>query len=194
MKVTLNEHLAMIDQNAPVSDEEISRIFENARNRFRDCGFTGLWEGCKLRGKKNLSRRKQCESLVHEYIKMIFETQDNRCTHWLFTKDDELNGVWNRPNGGYRGWKITYIKYEIDHVNPINAGGKDDLANYQFLSANANQFTKCSLTYDDLLRRVDLSAELKNRIRTVLKRREELFKSAKWTDYMSRVEKANESR
>ena len=92
---------------------------------------------------------------------MIFETQDYRCTHWLHVEEDELNGLWNRPGKDYNSWKTPYIKYEIDHVHPVNAGGTDRLDNFQFLSANANQFTKCSLTYDDLLKRVDLSDLLK---------------------------------
>ena len=120
---------------------------------------------------------------------MIFETQDYRCTHWLQTKEGELNGVWNRPRTGYCLWKKTKVHYEIDHVHPINAGGVDDLMNFQFLSANANQFVKCSLTYDDLLKRIDLSDILKDRIRDVLRRREELFASKKWSDFINKINK-----
>jgi hypothetical protein len=191
MKVTLNEHLAMVDQNSQASRKEINSLCERMRKKFKDCGYKKI---CRDYKAKDLARRKQCEGLVREYVEMILKTQDYRCTHWLFVKGDELNGVWNRPGSKFCNWKIENIIYEIDHVLPVNAGGCDDLKNYQFLSSNANQFTKCSLTYEDLLRRVDLSVELKNRICTVLKRREELFKSAKWADYMSRVEKANESR
>ena len=77
--------------------------------------------------------------------------------------------------------------YEIDHVHPVNSGGGDEITNYQFLSANANQFTKCSLTYDDLLRRVDLSDSLKDRIRLVLKKREALFQSKKWANFIKKL-------
>ena len=85
--------------------------------------------------------------------------------------------------------KKTKVHYEIDHVHPINAGGVDDLMNFQFLSANANQFVKCSLTYDDLLKRIDLSDILKDRIRDVLRRREKLFASKKWADFMNKINK-----
>ena len=191
MKVTLNEHLAMVDQNSQAGDKEIASLIERMRKKFRDCGYSKIWEGYKA---KDLTRRAQSENLIREYVAMILGTQDFRCSFWLPVKDDELNGVWNRPNPQYKLWKVDYIVYEIDHVKPVNAGGKDELTNYQFLSANANQFTKCSLTYEDLLRRRDLSIELKDRIQAVLKRREALFRSDKWKNFMGRLEKANEGR
>ena len=73
-------------------------------------------------------------------------------------------------------------------MHPCNAGGKDDLKNFQFLSANANRFIKCSLVYEDLLRRVDLSDRLKDRIRNVLEKRKVLFKSEKWKKYIEKLE------
>jgi hypothetical protein len=120
---------------------------------------------------------------------MIFETQGYRCTHWIQTVGNELNGVWNRPGTDYCLWKKKTIIYEIDHVYPVNSGGKNNLRNFQFLSANANQFVKCSLTYEDLLRRVDLSDALKNRVLTVLGNRQKLFMSEKWDKYIQKVSK-----
>ena len=64
---------------------------------------------------------------------------------------------------------------------------------FQFLSANANQFVKCSLTYEDLLKRIDLSTALKDRIRTVLAKRELLFKSEKWKNYIEKIEKLEQT-
>ena len=102
-------------------------------------------------------------------------------------KEDQLNGVWNRPGSGYSLWKRADVVYELDHVFPVNAGGTDGFENFQFLSANANAFVKCSLTYDDLLKRVDLSRKLKTRIRKVLRRRKKLFKSEKWKNWIDKV-------
>ena len=172
-KVTLREHLDMLDQNSRVSNKEIQSLCRRMRQKLKDCGYTTACYN---------------EDLILDYIKMIFETQDYRCTHWLPVAKGELNGVWNRPQAGYRGWKTTEVAYEIDHVHPVNAGGQDELTNFQFLSANANQFTKCSLTYDDLMRRVDLSDRLKRRITTVSKRRKKLFKSDKWKLFMKKME------
>ena len=171
-KVTLKEHLDMLDQNSRVSNKEIKSLCRRMRQKLKDCGYTTACYN---------------EDLVLEYIKMIFEAQDYRCTHWLPVSKGELNGVWNRPQAGYRGWKTTEVAYEIDHVHPVNAGGQDELTNFQFLSANANQFTKCSLTYDDLLRRVDLSDKLKERIRLVLHKRETLFKSERWANFINQL-------
>ena len=172
-KLTLREHLDILDQNRKAGAENFGSLCARLRKKFYDCGYT-----------KAASRT----DLIGEYMHMIFETQDYRCTHWLEVKDDELNGLWNRPGKNWNLWKTPYIKYEIDHVHPVNAGGTDRLDNFQFLSANANQFTKCSLTYNDLLKRVDLSDALKDRIRSVLDRRERLFRSDKWEAFIEKLE------
>ena len=39
------------------------------------------------------------------------------------------------------------------------------------------------------MKRIDLSDILKDRIRDVLRRREELFASKKWTDFMNKINK-----
>ena len=186
-KITLIEHLETVDQNSFADEKQISSLCNRIREKMRVCGYTGLWKNYKARGKAKLGVREEAQALVREYVEMILETQDYRCTHWLKVGKNELNGVWNRPNPGYVGWKREDIIYEIDHVVPVNAGGLDDLTNYQFLSSNANQFTKCSLNYEDLLRRIDLSDSLKNRIRDVLDRREKLFSSDKWEHYIKRL-------
>ena len=171
IKMTLREHLEILDQNgkAEPGQKAMTSLHHRVKKIFRQLGYT--------KAAKN-------DTLVTQYINMIFGTQDYRCTHWLPTTGDELNGVWNRPGAGYSMWKRDEVQYEIDHVHPVNAGGADHLENFQFLSGNANQFVKCSLTYDDLLKRVDLSGALKDRIRDVLKRREELFASAEWKNFI----------
>ena len=172
-KVTLNEHLVPLDQNSTVSDIARLSLQRRVAQKFKDCGYEAASKD---------------RELVNEYIDMIFKTQDYRCTHWLRVKEGQLNGVWNRPSKGYQNWKTKEVKYEIDHVHPRNAGGVAHIENFQFLSANANQFVKCSLTYDDLLRRVDLSGRLKRRIKTVLRRRDRLFASKKWANFKARLE------
>jgi len=172
-KVTLREHLDGLDQNSKARKEEILSLMKRMKKKFKDLGY---------------NNSAKSDMLVLEYIKMIFETQDYRCTHWLQTTGDQLNGVWNRPGTSYCLWKKKTVHYEIDHVYPINAGGKDSLENFQFLSANANQFVKCSLTYEDLLKRIDLSDALKDRIRDVIQRRQKLFMSDKWKNFVKKIE------
>ncbi len=173
-KITLREHLDSLDQNSKAGREEIGSLLKRMKKRFRDIGYVKV---------------SKSDMLVLEYIRMIFETQDYRCTHWLQTTGDQLNGVWNRPGTKYCLWHKKTVHYEIDHVFPVNAGGTDDLKNFQFLSANANQFVKCSLTYQDLLKRIDLSDILKDRIRNVLARRQKLFSSDKWKNYIDKINK-----
>ena len=172
-KVTLREHLDTIAQNGTVSKHAKRSLVKRLKQKFKDMGYTRL--------SKN-------QFLIEDYIDMIFETQDYRCPHWIETKEGQLNGVWNRPGSGYSLWKREDVVYELDHVFPVNAGGTDGFENFQFLSANANAFVKCSLTYDDLLKRVDLSLKLKNRIKRVLRRRKKLFKSERWTNWIQKVE------
>ena len=177
-KVTLNEHLRNLNQNSRATEYEISRLRKRIGEKFALCGYKEASDNMDL---------------INEYISMIFETQNYRCTFWLRVGKSQLNGVWNRPWRGYIGWKASNVFYEIDHINPINNGGIDHLENYQFLSANANQFTKCSLTMGDLLRRVDLSDKLKRRIVRVAKRRKKLFKSERWKTFMKKMEESKYS-
>ena len=174
-KYTLNQHLTNLNQNSRATQVEVSKLRNRISKAFIDCGY------------EEASRD---NDLIDEYINMIFETQNYRCTFWLRVGKDQLNGLWNAPYRDYMGWKSQTIWYELDHVNPVNNGGNDDLENYQFLSANANRFTKCSLTYDDLLRRIDLSDKLKRRLRTVMKRRKKLFKSEKWKLFKQKMEES----
>ena len=169
-KYTITEHLKVLDQNGKAGAKEIFKLVERVRQKFRNNG---------------LIRTADNNQLINEYINMIFETQDYRCSFWLPAADGEINGVWNSPK--YSGWATDKVIYELDHVLPVNAGGKDSLTNFQFLSQNANHFTKCSLPMDLVFKRVDLSEKLKDRLRTVMKKREELFNSNKWKDYIDRV-------
>ena len=169
-KYTISEHLKTIDQNAKVTAKEVNMLISRIRNKFRRNGLVKSAENDKL---------------IREYIDMIFDTQDRRCSFWLPVEEGEINGIWNGPQKS--GWVTKNILYEVDHVNPVNAGGTDSLTNFQFLSANANQFTKCSLPISLLLKRKDLSIELKDRIKSVLRKREDLFNSDKWKDYVDRV-------
>ncbi len=172
-KVLLKEHLETIDQNAKANMGDVNALIPKVKTFFKKCGYHAA-------SKSN--------ALAQEYIIMIFHTQDCRCSHWVEALDGELNGVWNNPGTEYRLWKAHRINYEIDHVIPVNAGGSNGLDNIQFLSPNANRFIKNSMTYEDLLRRVDLSDRFKFRIKQVLSNRKELFSSSKWATFIAKLE------
>jgi len=173
-KISVREHLYKIDQNKIAEKKELAALFPKVKNAFRACGYI---------------KAANSFHLVFEYMDMIFQTQGHRCTHWLQTKEGELNGVWNNPGHEYKLWKIDYIHYQVDHVIPKNCGGEDKLTNLQFLSPNNNQFVKCSLTYNDFMKRIDISDRLKERILEVLEKREKLFASQKWAEFIEKVEK-----
>ncbi len=169
-RYTITEHLRTIDQNGKATQREIKMLVNRVKDKFRRNGLIKAAEN---------------DQLIMEYINMIFETQDYKCSFWLQTNEGEINGIWNSPKKS--GWATRNIYYEIDHVNPVNAGGSDSLKNFQFLSQNANHFTKCSLTMKQVLKRIDLSEKLKVRLREVMRKREELFNSEKWKNYIERV-------
>ena len=175
--VTLREHINKIDQNAKADMEHVRSVVWKLRPVFRNAGY--------YHASNN-------DSLIREFATMIFETQDWRCTHWVEANENELNGMWNNPGTNYRLWKTDRLSYEIDHVLPMNSGGKDHLENIQFLTPNANRFTKCSMTYEDMLKRVDLSDRLKDRVRYVIEQRQNLFESDKWKKYINKLEKLEE--
>ena len=169
-KTTIGEHLRRIDQNSPVKKMELNNLIPKVKRFFIACGYPVS---------------AQDSDVVNRFIKLIFKTQGNRCGHYLQTSGDQINGVWNNPGTKYKHWHSNWINYEIDHVRPINCGGEDSLENAQFLSPNANRFVKCSMTNEQLLRRVDLSVSLKERIINVQKRRAELFESDTWKNFIN---------
>ena len=172
-KATIAEHLGRIDQNARARKIEVMNLIPKVKRFFISCGFPKAAEDA---------------TLVKHFIKLIFQTQDGRCGLWIETKGDEINGVWNNPGTKYKHWHSDWINYEVDHVLPANAGGGDNLKNVQFLSPNANRFIKCSMTNEQMLRRIDLSDRLKDRIKEEQKKREELFNSVYWKDFIELVE------
>jgi len=171
-KTTLREHLTKLDQNRTVNKFETNHLISKVQRLFRKCGF--------IKASKN-------KDLIKRYITMIFLTQDAKCSYWIKTEGDEINGVWNSPGAQYQNWHSDWIRYELDHVKPANSGGLDSLTNIQFLSPNNNRFIKCALTVEQLLKRVDLSRAFKDRVRYVQQKREELFSSKRWEKFMNDV-------
>ena len=172
-QTTLNEHLMRLDQNRKVNRFETNYLIPKVKKLFRKCGF---YEASKE------------ISLIKRYITMIFLAQEARCSYWIKTEEGEINGVWNSPGAQYENWYSDWIRYELDHVEPANSGGTDDLENIQFLSPNNNRFIKCALTVEQLLKRVDLSKEFKDRVRYVQQKRKELFSSDRWKEFINEIE------
>tara|TARA_R110002126_G_C10235347_1_gene480484 strand:+ start:51 stop:629 length:579 start_codon:yes stop_codon:yes gene_type:complete len=171
-KATIAEHLGRIDQNARARKIELMNLMPKVKRFFVSCGYP---------------KSAQNETIIKNFIKLIFQAQDGRCGLWIQTKNDEINGVWNNPGTSYKHWHSDWINYEVDHVVPVNSDGEDNLQNVQFLSPNANRFIKCSMTNEQLLRRIDLSDRLKERIREVQEKRASLFASIFWRDLIDLI-------
>jgi len=172
-QTTLGEHISRLDQNRTVNKLETNHLISKVENLFRKCGFH--------QAAKN-------KDLVKRYITMIFLTQEARCSYWIETEEGEINGVWNGPGTHYEHWHSDWIRFELDHVMPLNSGGSDTLTNIQFLSPNNNRFIKCALTVEQLLKCVYLSEAFKDRVRHVQQKRKELFSSIRWKTFINEIE------
>jgi|ETNvirenome_6_85_1030632.scaffolds.fasta_scaffold09036_4 hypothetical protein len=170
---TLSEHLQQIETNRPAGHKEFVALSRKVKYYFFLNGY---------------KKSQYNPALTMEYVKMIFEIQDFRCTHDLPTSGDQVSATWNAPGKDFNNWKTTDVVYEVDHIVPVNSGGDNSLENLQFLSGNANRYKKCSMTYDYYFRRVDVTDAEKERIRSVLKRREALLSSQRWLDFKQKLE------
>ena len=178
-KRTITEHLKQINQNAKANSDNIDSLVYRLSNK----GNERYGRYFKKAGYPICGGR---ADIIKEFVEMIFETQDNHCSMYVPTKEGQIGTHWHRPG---KAWYQDQLKYEIDHVEPTNAGGKDSLENIQFLSPNANQFLKNSLTCDLFFRCVHISDVTKQRFKQVLENRKKLFKSKKWKDFIHKCEK-----
>ena len=177
-KRTITEHLKQINQNARANTMNFDSLVKRLSNSGSEkTGRLFMKAGYPICGDK--------PEIIKEYVHMIFETQDYHCSMYVPTTGDQIGSHWHRP--GY-GWRRHVLMFEIDHVEPVNNGGKDRLDNLQFLSPNANQFLKTSLTPDMFLRCVHISDATKNRFRQVLQNRQRLFESQRWKDFIHKCE------
>ena len=104
-KVTLREHLDTIDQNSVAGINNFKSLTRRLKKIFVNSGY---------------KHSAKVPHLVEQYIHMIFETQDYRCTHWLEVESGELNGVWNRPGYNYNSWKRKELKFKKRAYHNIN--------------------------------------------------------------------------
>lgn len=106
-------------------------------------------------------------------VRALFLTQDNLPFFWEET-DGYLASCWNDP----KDWGLTYIKYQVGHINPKDNGGKGELENLCFMCARCNNHIQSSLTMDEVIARN--SAKISDRIKLVIEKRQKLFISEGW--------------
>ena len=80
---------------------------------------------------------------IMDLADMIFEAQGKKP---LFQFGEDIV-AWNRPSY----WNLNYIKYEIGHKLPVNAGGTSHPENLCYMSARCNQHIQSSLEMHNVL-------------------------------------------
>jgi hypothetical protein len=188
-KRTLSDHLTQIlpNRDANVGNCEATRLADSV--------CIHLKHYFPILAKKS---NPQSKKLREKFVRLILSTQDNKdFIYYKPSNDDTPNQSWNRPSAGYRQWRISYLMYEWDHVIPLNNLNKDGnccrdvhaLENLALMSGNCNQFVKCSLSIEMMLKilRGKNDNVLIDRITKVLDNRNKLFSSVEWANFKKEV-------
>ena len=112
---------------------------------------------------------------------MIFEAQGKKP---LFQFGEDIV-AWNRPSY----WNLNYIKYEIGHKLPVNAGGTSHPENLCYMSARCNQHIQSSLEMHNVL---DWYFSHNDEVKNRLKNLDELYLSENWKQKLEEIRKINE--
>lgn len=172
MATTLLEHRTKLKNNPSAYSRDISRCYETVVKHLKDAGYKRI---TYLRAK----------DLVEKYVNLIFEAQGNK-PFFHIESQEGLPFCWNSPSKG--GWDIDHIKYEWGHLSSRNQNGNAAfcIRNLCLQSARCNQHIQSSMNVKELLA---YDGKLRKIIESNLKQREELFKSARWLDLESELEK-----
>lgn len=120
-------------------------------------------------------------SLPRDIVAVIFEAQENRP---FFHVDGPLPFCWNRPSD----WDKPFIRYEWGHLHSRNQAesASTQLTDLCLQSARCNQHIQTSMDIEEVLEWLR-GSRLEERVRAVLARREEAFRSHRWVSLMSRL-------
>ena len=163
MTITITEHRTRLKNNPNAFEEH----YEKARGN-----FAKMFKGYPLETRLQLAD-------------LVFEAQGRKpLLHW--TNIDGLPCAWNdakrlhTKNRTIHTWDdCDYIRYEIGHMNPRNAGGTNDPENLCFMSGKCNQHVQASLPLDIVLRDYfPTNLEVQNRVANLKK----LHNSKRWKD------------
>ncbi len=136
MTITIMEHRTRLKNNPNSFEEHYNKAREN---------FARYIQGYPKKVKL-------------QFADLVFQAQ-GRKPLFLWSSVDELPWAWNAPTrlrtkeGPIHTWNdIDYIRYEIGHMNPRNAGGKNEPENLCFMSGRCNQHVQASLPMEVVLR------------------------------------------
>ena len=143
---------------------ELQRLQTTLGNHLRSCGFVRVPPNIK-----------------QEFINAIFESQDWKPFFWIKSK---LPFCWNAP----KDFDKDYIIYEWGHLVPrgANSAQVHTLKNLCLMSARCNNQLQSGLSMKEL-RRPFYGSLVGDRIASVLRKRETLFKSKEWKEMEKEV-------
>ncbi len=163
---SLRNHRESIKSNANSFFEDKARAFDNMTKH--------IWDWVKIVN-PNVKKNK-IKNILLEIASMIFEAQGEKP---LFQFGEEIT-AWNRP----ADWSYNYIRYEIGHKTPMNAGGTSHPENLCFMSARCNQHIQSSLEMHNVIDwYFSNNTEVQNRINNL----EELYKSDIWKEKINQI-------
>ena len=100
----------------------------------------------KMHASKAYPKSKNKILLLNKAAEMVWNAQEEK-PMFDFILSDGLPAAWNRP----QGFADNYIRYEIGHIVPRNAGGESKINNLCFMSARCNQHIQSSLSMDSVI-------------------------------------------
>jgi len=162
----LHSHRNAIKDNSIAFSEDKERALENMTKH--------IWNWVKIVSPD--AKKNQIKNYLLELAIMIFEAQGQKP---LFQFGEEIT-AWNRPGD----WNYNYIRYEIGHKTPINAGGTSHPENLCFMSARCNQHIQSSLEMHNVLDwYFSNNTEVQDRVNSL----EELYKSEEWKNIIVQI-------
>ena len=163
---SLHIHRQSLKDNVNSFVEDKDRAIENMTKH--------IWNWVKIVSPN--TKKNEIKNILFEIAYMIFDAQSQMP---LFQFGEDIT-AWNRPGD----WNYNYIRYEIGHKTPINAGGTSHPENLCFMSARCNQHIQSSLEMHNVLDwYFSNNVEVQSRINSL----EELYKSDSWKEKINQI-------
>lgn len=166
VKVTLAEHRQMLLANPDRYILDRERACENWTRH----GYSFFRKEIKTNKAKSKLR-----GLLRTMADLVFDAQ---CCRPLFEIEDKAY-AWNSP----KNFSDNYIRYEVGHLNPRNAGGLSLPENLCFQSARCNQHIQSALPIDEVLFLIGHHDEIAERLSSLNK----LHASNRWVELKNEI-------
>ena len=151
--------------------------FSQDKDRATKNWTSHAWQGIK--NNVPSSKKKEDLLILKEMACMIWDAQGGKPL-FQFNDKDELPLAWNRPMDGNK----NYIRYEVGHLKPRNAGGTSCTENLCYQSARCNQHIQGALSIETVIEAYfNNNSIVLNRIQAIY----DVYKSKQWMDFKSKL-------